>query len=286
MAPTALGAADRRAECHAVLRGGEVVGVISQPLPLSESSRHEDSGARVSLSDVAVDVNEREVRVAYRGQTLPVLLPFRVCIESSSSSARLRRRDACLEVTLPLAPPPELSRADERRWRARQVCPFVESQNVTVDAAVELAAVPNGGVFVDLGCGDGRACIVAAQRGALALGYDCDAGCLADASRAAQAAGLQERCVFVLGDFLEPGRRLCPDNTSAIFLHLYPEVIEQLRPRLLELLEASVRIVTHVYHLRGVRAARTAKAGTLCLFDFQSRREFFEEAPEVRLRFD
>jgi cyclopropane fatty-acyl-phospholipid synthase-like methyltransferase len=205
-----------------------------------------------------------------------------------SASAQLRRSHGILKIDLRIAAatPLRISEAEERRWRVHQVVPFVPTDAKIIRAALEMSAVGKNDVFVDIGCGDGRVCVAAALRGAHAIGYDCDAACISDAAIYAAEAGVAHSCSFVLSDFLTQ-RPLVPTGTSVVYLHLYPEIVEQLRPRLLEILDAGVRIITFAMsHLRGVRAARTAKAGQLELIDFSIRREFFDAPLKERLRFD
>lgn len=74
-------------------------------------------------------------------------------------------------------------------WASGAVAPFVGAPDDAVCAALELCGVGVGTRLVDLGSGDGRVCIAAAQRGALSTGIELDADLCARATAdAAQAA--------------------------------------------------------------------------------------------------
>eukprot|EP00746_Dinoflagellata_sp_MGD_P037120 gnl/MRDRNA2_/MRDRNA2_189119_c0_seq1.p1 gnl/MRDRNA2_/MRDRNA2_189119_c0~~gnl/MRDRNA2_/MRDRNA2_189119_c0_seq1.p1 ORF type:complete len:284 (-),score=49.98 gnl/MRDRNA2_/MRDRNA2_189119_c0_seq1:534-1385(-) len=245
-----------------------------------------------SIDDLTVDVATHRICVssACDGVIADLELPLAVDVQSydSSASAQFRRSQGILKIELRIAAatPLRISKAEERRWRVHQVVPFVPTDSKIIQAALELSGVGKSDIIVDVGCGDGRVCVAAALRGAHAIGYDCDAACLSVAAISAAEAGVAHSCSFVLSDFLTQ-RPLVPDGTSVVYLHLYPEIVERLRPRLLEILDAGVRIITFAMsHLRGVRAARTAKAGQLEFIDFSILREFFDEPLEERLRFD
>src|ERR1043165_7653593 len=57
---------------------------------------------------------------------------------------------------------------------SKKIVPFVPSPQEVVDQMVELAGVKKGDVVYDLGSGDGRIVIAAAQKGAKAVGFEID----------------------------------------------------------------------------------------------------------------
>lgn len=124
---------------------------------------------------------------------------------------------------------------------AQDEVPFVTTPDRVTMAMLELAAVGPRDVVIDLGSGDGRIVITAAQRfGARGLGVEI-APDLVERSRAsARLAGVADRVEFRVQDLF----RTDLSSAQVITLYLLPEVNLQLRPRLLAL-AAGTRIVSH-----------------------------------------
>jgi SAM-dependent methyltransferase len=114
-----------------------------------------------------------------------------------------------------------------------------------VEAMTELAAVSAGDVVYDLGCGDGRIVIAAAQLGARAVCVDIDPLRIADAQEHARKAGVAERIQFRNEDLFAVDLR----DASVVMLFLSPEFNLALRPRLQQL-KPGTRIVSH-WHSMG-----------------------------------
>jgi hypothetical protein len=114
-----------------------------------------------------------------------------------------------------------------------------------VEAMLELAEVGPEDFLIDLGSGDGRIAIMAAQRGARALGVDLDPVRVSEATLGAQVAGVEGRARFRRQDLFATPLR----DASVITLYLLPEVNMRLRPRLLTELRPGTRIVSHNFNL-------------------------------------
>lgn len=110
---------------------------------------------------------------------------------------------------------------------------------------LELAKVHKADVVYDLGAGEGRIPIAAAQRfGATAVGIEYDPQLAALARRNAQRAGVADRVTIVTGDiFKEDFTR-----ASVVTLYLLPELNQQLRPQLLAL-RPGTRIVSYLWDM-------------------------------------
>ena len=123
--------------------------------------------------------------------------------------------------------------------------PYVPTPREVVAAMLDMAAVGPGDYVIDLGSGDGRIAIMAAQRGARALGVDIDPARVAEASIATQMARVDTRALFRRQDlFLTPLR-----DASVVTMYLLPDVNMRLRPRLLTELRPGTRIVSHNFNL-------------------------------------
>lgn len=127
---------------------------------------------------------------------------------------------------------------------ARDV-PFVPTPEPVVETMLDMAEVGPDDVVLDLGSGDGRIVVAAAQRGARAMGVDIDPRRIAEARENAAQAGLDERAQFIQGDLFEA--ELSP--ASVVTMYLLPEVNRRLRPRLLDELEPGTRVVSHDFDM-------------------------------------
>src|SRR5690606_592763 len=114
-----------------------------------------------------------------------------------------------------------------------------------VQEMLKLASVTPDDVVMDLGSGDGRLVIAAAQIGARGIGIEYEAE-LVEFSRArAMEAGVADRTRFVHGDIFETD----VSGASVVMLYLSPEFNIRLRPRLLEQLRPGSRVVSHAFHM-------------------------------------
>lgn len=125
---------------------------------------------------------------------------------------------------------------------------YVPTPEPVVDRMLELAAIEANDVVYDLGCGDGRIVIAAAQRyGVKAWGFDIDPVRVAEARENAQAAGVEDLVTIEQKDIFTLD--LAP--ASVITLYLLPELNVRLIPQLTRLKPGS-RIVSHDFGIEGV----------------------------------
>jgi protein-L-isoaspartate O-methyltransferase len=134
--------------------------------------------------------------------------------------------------------------------------PYVPSPAVIVDEMLALAAVREGDFLVDLGSGDGRIVITAAQRyGARGYGVDIDPKLVALANENARRAGLGDRVSFEERDLFvtDLGR------ASVVTIYLLPGTVTQLVEKLRRELRPGARVVSHDYPLVPWREDRTVR---------------------------
>lgn len=136
--------------------------------------------------------------------------------------------------------------------------PYVPTPAPVVDRMLELAGVGPEDYVIDLGSGDGRIVIAAAQRGALGHGVEIDPERNAEARAGARGAGVADRVVFVAQDFFESEVR----PASVVTLYLFEEVNRKLRPKLLEELRPGTRIVSHAFGMGEWEPDETARVST------------------------
>jgi SAM-dependent methyltransferase len=123
--------------------------------------------------------------------------------------------------------------------------PFVPTPHALVQRMLDLAEVGASDYLIDLGCGDGRIAVAAAQRGARALGVDLDPLRIQEAAAAARIAGVEARVRFRRQNLF----RTPIYDASVVALYLLPRINLELRPRLLTELRPGARIVSHAFNM-------------------------------------
>lgn len=124
--------------------------------------------------------------------------------------------------------------------------PFVPTPQDAVDEMLVLAGVKPGDILFDLGSGDGRIVITAAQRyGVRAVGVDIDPERIAEANENARRAGVQKQVEFRQGDLFKADI----GDATVVTLYLLPSVNERLKPKLLSELKPGTRVVSHAFDM-------------------------------------
>jgi SAM-dependent methyltransferase len=115
-----------------------------------------------------------------------------------------------------------------------------------VDAMLKMADVKRGDVVYDLGCGDGRIVITAAQKlGARGVGIDIDPQRIREASENARKAGVSGRVQFRNEDLFEADIK----PATVVMLYLWPWVNLKLREKLWNDLKPGTRVVSHSHDM-------------------------------------
>lgn len=120
--------------------------------------------------------------------------------------------------------------------------PYVPTPPRVVEEMLRVAGVTNRDFVIDLGSGDGRIVITAAQKhGARGRGYDIDRELVARSNAAARKLGLEQKVGFVEEDVLKADIR----EATVVALYLLPAMMHELRAKLLRELKPGTRIVSH-----------------------------------------
>ncbi len=120
---------------------------------------------------------------------------------------------------------------------------------------LELAEVKKSDVVFDLGSGDGRIVITAAQTYCCrAIGYELDKELVATSRAKADAAGVKSMATFELKDLFTADLR----EADVIALYLLPPQLEKLLPQL-KTLKPGVRIVSHQFVIPDFPPDKTVK---------------------------
>jgi ribosomal protein L11 methylase PrmA len=122
--------------------------------------------------------------------------------------------------------------------------PYEQTPYSVAEAMLELAKVSKDDVVYDLGSGDGRIVITAAQKfGARGVGIDINPKLVQESQENARKAGVSDRVRFLKQDLFKADVR----QATVVTLYLLPQINLKLRPILLRQLKPGTRIVSHDY---------------------------------------
>jgi ubiquinone/menaquinone biosynthesis C-methylase UbiE len=124
--------------------------------------------------------------------------------------------------------------------------PYVASKPEVVTEMLRMANVGKDDILYDLGCGDGRIVITAAQRyGTRGVGVDIDPVRIKQSQENAALANVTHLVQFIEQDLFETDFH----EATVVSLYLLNSVNLRLRPLLLSQLKPGTRVVSHNYHM-------------------------------------
>ncbi len=124
--------------------------------------------------------------------------------------------------------------------------PFVPTPQPVVDKMLELAKPKKSDYLIDLGSGDGRIVVTAAQRyGVTGMGVDIDPDRVAEGKQNAQQAGVTDKATFVEADLFKTDI----SKADVLTMYLLPQVNLRLRPVVLDTLKPGTRVVSHAFDM-------------------------------------
>jgi hypothetical protein len=136
---------------------------------------------------------------------------------------------------------------------------WVPTAQTLVDKMLDMAQVGRGSIHFDLGSGDGRTVITAAQRGATAFGVEYNPEMVNLSRENAKQAGVTERATFIEGDLFQADI----SKATSISLFLLPSINLKLRPKILEL-RPGTRIVSNSFNMGDWEPEQTVQAPDDC----------------------
>jgi protein-L-isoaspartate O-methyltransferase len=153
--------------------------------------------------------------------------------------------------TVPLSP----AQSDSGKY-LEHIVPFVPTPLEVAQKMLEIARVQPDDVVYDLGSGDGRIVILAAQKfGARAVGVELNSDLYEKSSERIRKLGLQNRAQIIHGNMFEVNVR----HATVVTLYLLTAVNERLRPVLERQLRSGARIVSHDFQVPGWQPAQTVE---------------------------
>ena len=137
--------------------------------------------------------------------------------------------------------------------------PYLPTTKPQIEAALKLVALKPGETMLELGCGDGRVVIAAAQKGYKVVGYELN-------PILALIAWLRTRryrrnAKIIWGDFW---REDWPEH-EAIFTFLLPKHMPKLNKKIMQSKHKPVKLVSFAFEIPG-RKPDAKKAGVLLYF--------------------
>lgn len=134
-----------------------------------------------------------------------------------------------------------------------RLAPFVTTPLEIVQKMLDLAGVAASDTVYDMGSGDGRIVIMAAQRyGARAVGVELDAALVKESTERIKELKLEERAKIVQGDLLQTDVK----PATVVTVYLLPESNAKLRPILESSLRPGARVVAHDMRIPGWESAK------------------------------
>ena len=136
------------------------------------------------------------------------------------------------------------------------ISPFIASPTAVVRRLLTLAELKPGEVLFDLGAGDGRPIIMAAQKfGARAVGIELKGELAKQAVKKVFALSLQGRVKVVNSDLFKVDLR----QADVVYLYLTTSANEKVKPKLEAELKRGARVVSHDYEIVGWKATKVER---------------------------
>ncbi|MBX9759833.1 MAG: methyltransferase domain-containing protein [Beijerinckiaceae bacterium] len=166
---------------------------------------------------------------------------------TTEKAFKLTRRGALLGAATLLAAPAIVRRAHAQGEPVPRLdVPFVPTPQQVVDKMLELANVQKTDFLIDLGSGDGRIPVTAAQRfGVRALGVDINPQRIKEANERAQAAAVTNLVEFRQADLFETDI----SQANVLTMYLLPSVNMKLRPKIWSDMKPGSRVVSHAFDM-------------------------------------
>lgn len=138
--------------------------------------------------------------------------------------------------------------AQKPDFHPNQLAPYVPSPHQIVERMLELARIKPGEKLYDLGSGDGRVVIAAAQKyEAKAVGIELSSRLVKSSQEEIKKLGLSEKASVVHGDVFDADL----SDADVVILYLMRDSNNTLKPKLEKSLKPGARVISHDYEIEG-----------------------------------
>jgi len=191
---------------------------------------------------------------------LPLMVP-REFIQVGEAAAQQRQRRVYTNDDYPFNQPssaapatqPAPAEGSPPARPAERLAPFVPSPMDVVDRMLQIARVGQDDVVYDMGSGDGRIVIRAAELfGAKSVGIELDRGLAEDSRERIKERGLEDKASIIQGDLLQTDF----GDATVVTLYLLVSANDRLRPIMEKTLKPGTRVVAHDMRVPGWEAYR------------------------------
>ena len=146
--------------------------------------------------------------------------------------------------------------AQKPDFHPNQLAPYVPSPHQIVDRMLELAKIKPGEKLYDLGSGDGRVVIAAAQKyEAKAVGIELSNRLVKSSQEEIKRLGLSANASVVHGDVFDADL----SDADVVILYLMRDSNNTLKPKLEKMLKPGARVISHDYEIEGWKAQAEEK---------------------------
>jgi predicted RNA methylase len=156
---------------------------------------------------------------------------------------------------------------------SNKLAPDVPAPSHVIDMMLDMARLKPGETLYDLGSGDGRILIAAAERKAQAIGVEINPKLVVTATEKIGRAGVSDHAKVIEGDAMQT------DFGAANVVTLYMDTAgnAKLRPQLEKYLKPGTRVVSYDAEIPGWKAVRTEKTDerqrhTIYLYEIGARK--------------
>ena len=144
--------------------------------------------------------------------------------------------------------------AQKETYDPRSMAPYVPTPIKVVHRMLKLGGVKSGDMVYDLGSGDGRIVITAAQEyGAKAVGVELDSDLAERANARIKELNISDRANVMHAHLMEVDLRAA----SVVTLYLLSSSNMQLRPKLEQDLKPGARVISHDFQIMGWTPVKT-----------------------------
>lgn len=143
---------------------------------------------------------------------------------------------------------PVLLSGQEKKQDIEKLAPFYPTPESVVERMLKLGGLKPGEKTYDLGSGDGRVVIMAAQKfGADATGIEMDPDLHKQSMDRIRSLGLEKKARVILGDITKQDF----SNANMLTVYLLPSSNDKIKPLLEQQLKKGTRVVSHDFLFSG-----------------------------------